>query len=337
MAKSKTKRNLAAELHSSEPPATQDSNANALALVSADTSEANTTLALVSAAPPGLPPPQASPSTSPAPKKAWPDLLVLAYRPRSVIPKPLNFSRWLALTTDEIAQIITDHAEQRTLFLPEPDTVVNYDSWQQLLQTPLDYQRLVVMCSYWQRSKGGITAAMWKGVEPPPPKTCYATRADVETIVETAVAKMVTPLVATLQEVAAKVTALDASTAQLAEKATSPPASPEESSLPARTFADILKTELKAEFHAHQQEADQRQREAAEREKRGFRNILKRFTSSTLTAELKQQLLSRMGLQGKATLTGRRLPRPQGTGAPPLVLLSFRSLADRALFLSRRT
>ena len=132
---------------------------------------------------------------------------------------------------------------------------------------------------------------------------------------------------------------MEATTAQLAAKTTAPAPNSEESGIPVRTFASILKTELKAELKAHQQKTDH---ERTEQEKRSYRAILKRFaqepgeTPDSLTAEIKNQLLSGMELVGKVTLTACRLPSTREKAGPPLVLLTFRTPADRALFFSRR-
>ena len=131
---------------------------------------------------------------------------------------------------------------------------------------------------------------------------------------------------------------MEATTAKLAEQ-TPAPTNPEASDIPARTFAAILKTELKAELKAHQQETEH---ERTEQEKRSYRAIVKRFaqepgeTPDSLTSEIKNQLLSGMGLLEKVTLTARRLPTTREKVGPPLVLLTFRTLAERALFFSRR-
>lgn len=87
---------------------------------------------------------------------------------------------------------------------------------------------------------------------------------------------------------------------------------------------------------------EQARHEAADREKRKFRVILRRFpmapgeTLASLADAIENTLLTQMELQGEIAMMGHRLPKGRDKAGPPHVLLTFGTLHERALFLSRR-
>ena len=89
-------------------------------------------------------------------------------------------------------------------------------------------------------------------------------------------------------------------------------------------------------------EQREEQREVSNRTSRELNALLRHFdqlpeeTADSLATELEDKLLHTMGLQGVVKLRGRRLPHSRDKAHPPPVILSFSSMADKALFLSRR-
>ena len=90
-------------------------------------------------------------------------------------------------------------------------------------------------------------------------------------------------------------------------------------------------------------ELDAQRAEAANRDSRKYRGILKRFdllpgeNPDSLLRAVKDQVLTRLELEETGALLGaHRLPRSRDKVGPPPVLLTFRSIADRARFFARR-
>eukprot|EP00899_Mesostigma_viride_P020029 jgi/Mesvir1/28027/Mv26194-RA.1 len=120
--------------------------------------------------------------------------------------------------------------------------------------------------------------------------------------------------------------------------------------LPPLSYADLLRSATASttdaiatklqELEDHRQA---QQREVTDRARRECRVVLRRFpqkpgeTSTSLADELKNQLLTLMGLVGEVELRGcHRLPHSRDKAAPPPVLLTFSSPEDKQRFLSRR-
>eukprot|EP00899_Mesostigma_viride_P015465 jgi/Mesvir1/2391/Mv26018-RA.1 len=120
--------------------------------------------------------------------------------------------------------------------------------------------------------------------------------------------------------------------------------------LPPLSYADLLRSATASttdaiatklqELENHRQA---QQREVTDRARRECRVVLRRFpqkpgeTSTSLADELKNQLLTLMGLVGEVALSGcHRLPHSRDKAAPPPVLLTFPSPEDKQRFLSRR-
>eukprot|EP00975_Prorocentrum_lima_P044837 9390783-Prorocentrum_lima.AAC.1 len=152
-----------------------------------------------------------------------------------------------------------------------------------------------------------------------------------------------------LEAVAAKVDALATQVPEIAERTATIAAQPagraSDDPSTRASWADLLKSQASSTTTAittKLQELEDTRREAADRDRRRCRVILRRFdmlpeeTPDSLLDELKKQLLARMQLPGAILQGAYRLPHPRAKAGPPPVVLTFSDITARVRFLSRR-
>eukprot|EP00899_Mesostigma_viride_P011687 jgi/Mesvir1/20519/Mv25337-RA.1 len=111
---------------------------------------------------------------------------------------------------------------------------------------------------------------------------------------------------------------------------------------PGRTCSRARPSSTTTAITTKLQELEDTRREAADRDRRRCRVILRRFdmlpeeTPDSLLDELKKQLLARMQLPGAILQGAYRLPHPRAKAGPPPVVLTFSDITARVRFLSRR-